>query len=135
MSTHAANAPDANKAKTASCRAIVVFRERVAIGSTGAPTQATVTTSKPPSNGYDDPGFTITRTSTGLYAITFPKGRRAWIDVRAISPAQTVTTWNLVAIDPEAGTASFTMLAGTNAAAATDPASGDALLIRVEVEV
>jgi len=88
----------------------------------------------PPSNGFDDPGFTISRTSAGLYAITFPKGRRAWIDVRAISPAQTVVGWNLVAIDSAAGTASFTMLAGTNAAAATDPASGDALLIRIEVE-
>jgi hypothetical protein len=45
-----------------------------------------------------------------------------------------VVGWNLVAIDSAAGTASFTMLAGTNAAAATDPASGDALLIRIEVE-
>jgi hypothetical protein len=132
MSTHAGQAPNAGLNNSKACRETVKFRESVAIGATGAPTQgATVTRSL----GYDDPGFTISRTSTGLYAITFPKGRRAWMNLTVVSPAKTIMTWCLLTLDAPTGVGTFNTLAGTNAAAVTDPASGDVLLITLEVEL
>ena len=102
----------------------VTLRAKVTIGATGAPTVA-----KSP-----DSGFAISRTSTGLYAITFPIGKNAWIDITRYSPANTVVGHTITALNAAAGTASFTTLAGTNAAAVTDPANGDALYITINVE-
>jgi hypothetical protein len=131
MSSHAGQAPNANKAKTASCRGVVVFRERVAIGTSGAATQAATVNGSP---GYDDPGFTCTKNGTGTYDLTYPKGRRVWIQLSLYSPSSTVVGWVITAMDATAGTATIKTLAGTNAAAATEPASGDLLLFTITVE-
>lgn len=102
----------------------VTLRALVTIGGTGAPT-----VSKSP-----DSGFAISRTSTGLYAITYPLCKNAWFDIALISPLATVVTSILVATNANAGTASFNTLAGTNAAAVTDPASGDVIQITIHAE-
>jgi hypothetical protein len=107
-------------------RDVVTFRESISIGSTGAPTFA--------SGNSDDPGVTIARTSTGLYALTYPKGKRVWIQITLVSPARTVVGAIVVAQDATAGTATFNTLAGTNAAAVTDPASGDVVQLTITVE-
>lgn len=118
------NQADSSHVRYRSCLSVVALHAIVNIGATGAPTVA-----KSP-----DAKFNCTRTSTGLYALTFPPGKNAWVHVSLLSAANTVVSWNLSALDANAGTASFRTLAGTNAAAVTDPANGDKLLIQIEVE-
>jgi hypothetical protein len=130
MSTHAGSASNAAITKSRSCRETVRFKAVVAIGSTGAPTQGATVNGDP---GYDDPAITVTRTSQGLYALTYPKGRRAFIRIGLYSPLLTVVGSVVTALSASAGTASFTTLAGSNAAAVTDPASGDVLYLDIEV--
>lgn len=132
--THAGQEPNANKAHVASCRAVVQYRERVAIGASGAASAATATTSKPSSLGYDTNGFSCTKNGTGTYDLVFPKCRRAFIQVTLYSPAKTVVGCVVTALDAAAGTATIKTLAGTNAAADTEPASGDALFISIDAE-
>jgi hypothetical protein len=109
-----------------SVRQVVELREIVSVGAAGAPTFA--------ANDSDDPAVTIALGATGTYNITFPAGKRAWIDVTLYSPAKTVVAWCISALNAGAGTATIKTLAGTNAAADTNPASGDKLYISVEVE-
>lgn len=112
------------------CRSVrerVEFLEIISIGTTGAPTIAA-------GNG-DDPKIAITRSGTGAYALVYPKGKRVWLKVTPVSPLLTVVNAVVTATDAAAGTATFTTVAGTNAAAATDPASGDTLQIEIKVEV
>ena len=129
MSTHA-NQSNCSANRASSVRDVVTFREIVSIGGTGAPYIS--------GDGYsgqsDDPGITISRTSAGLYALTYPKGKQAWITVDIISAALTVVGTVTTAKSATAGTASITTLAGSNAAAATDPANGDKLMITITVE-
>ena len=120
----------ASHVMASSARDVITFRERVAIGATGAASQGAAIGKSP---GYDT-AFTCTRASAGTYSLVFPIGKRAWINVALLSAASTVVTWVLTALDAAAGTATLVTLAGTNAAAATDPASGDALLITIDVE-
>lgn len=129
--THAGQEPNANKAHTASNRPIVCYRERVAIGASGAASQA-ATVGK--STGYDSNGFTCTKSNTGIYALVFPKCRRAFIQVTLYSPSKTVVGCVLTALDATAGTATLKTLAGSNAAAETEPASGDILFISLDLE-
>lgn len=78
----------------------------------------------------DDPGITIVRgASAGLYTITFPKGADAQgsLDVALISPAGTVKSFYVVALDLAAGTAS--VQTSNAAGAATDPTVNDSFII------
>lgn len=124
MSTHA-NQSNCSANRASSVRDVVTFRESISIGATGA-TFA--------SGNSDDPGITIARTSQGLYALTYPKGKRVWIQITLVSPLATVVTAIVVAQSATAGTATFNTLAGTNAAAVTDPASGDVVQLTITVE-
>ena len=124
MSTHA-NQSNCSANRASSVRDVVTFRESISIGTTGA-TFA--------SGNSDDPGITIARTSQGLYALTYPKGKRVWIQITLVSPLATVVTAIVVAQSATAGTATFNTLAGTNAAAVTDPASGDVVQLTITVE-
>ncbi len=123
MSTHA-NQANSSANRAASVRDVVTFREIITVGAIA--------------DGYlvasDDPAITITRTSAGLFALTYPKGKKAWIDITLLSPAATVVGCILTAIDATAGTASFNTLAGSNAAAVTDPAVADAFQVTITVE-
>lgn len=121
-----------NPVGTKTVRDVSTFYEVVAIGASGAASQD-ATTAK--STGYDCK-FTAAKdgSNAGVYLITFPKGKRAWIDVELYSPSLTVVGWVVTAKDAQAGTATIKTLAGTNAAAATEPASGDKLFITITVE-
>ena len=75
----------------------------------------------------DDPGITVAKNAgTGVYDITFPKAIAATVSVKALySPAATVKTWWLVALDASAGTAQIAI--GNGGGTATNPASADRL--------
>lgn len=102
----------------------VSLHARVAIGASGA-----ATTSRNP-----DSDFTCAKNGTGTYDLTFPASKNAWINLVLYSPALTVVTWVVTALDASAGTATIKTLAGTNAAAATEPASGDNLYFTIDLE-
>ena len=121
MASHAASAESSPLYSRASFP-VVAFRGIVDIGATGAPT-----VSRSP-----DAAFTVTRSAAGTYAITYPKGRRAWVEVSFLSAAKTVTNWLLTAIDATAGTAIIKTLVGMTD---TDPASGNKVFITIHVEV
>jgi len=129
--THAGQEPNANKAHTASNRPVVCYRERVNIGASGAASQA-ATVGK--STGYDSNGFTCTKSTTGVYAVVFPKCRRAFLSVTLYSPSLTVVGCVVTDLDATTGQATIKTLAGTNAAVATEPASGDVLYISLDLE-
>lgn len=82
----------------------------------------------------DDPGITVTKNTTGIYDITYPKGKQVWLTAELYSPSKTVVGHVWTAIDANAGTATLKTLAGTNAAADTEPASGDKIRLTIEVE-
>jgi hypothetical protein len=130
MSTHAGSAPNAGITKERSCREVVRFKSVVAIGASGAASQAACVQND---CGYDDPAFTCTKNGTGTYDLTFPKGKRAFVNLALYSPSLTVVTWAITALSASAGTATVKTLAGTNAAAATEPASGNILYFDIEV--
>lgn len=123
MAAHA-NQSDSSPQRRAGTVNTVSYHAIVAIGGTGAPT-----VSKSP-----DAAFTVTRTDTGIYALTYPKGKNVWITHGIYSPLLTVVGLVVTARDATAGTATIKTLAGTNAAAATDPASGDSLQLVIDVE-
>jgi hypothetical protein len=112
--------------RSSSVRDVVTFREIVSIGASGAATYT--------SGDSDDPGFTCAKNTTGIYDLTYPKGKRAWIHVSLQSASLTVVGCVTTARDANAGTATIKTLAGTNAAVATEPASGDKLMIEITVE-
>jgi hypothetical protein len=77
--------------------------------------------------------YSFTHGSTGVYAIIFPKCRDVKLSVaRLKSAALTVTGIVVTAYDAKAGTASITFVGG--AGVATDPASGDELLLCIELK-
>lgn len=91
----------------------------VDIGATGAPTVAD-----------SSRGVTITRTGAGAYTLAFlPATGGLGLKVRAIKTATIIAVTN-TAVDLTAGTA--TIVCRVGAGTATDPASGDKLLIEVE---
>lgn len=130
MSTHAGSAANASRALSRACREIVRFKADIAIGASGAASQAASVNGD---TGYDDNGITVTKNNTGIYDVTFPKGRRAFPKFTLYSPLLTVVGVVVTAMDATAGTMTFKTLAGTNAAAATEPASGDRVLLDLEV--
>lgn len=91
----------------------------VDIGATGAPTIA---------SGNGDPGISISRSGTGVYAVTFPKSRRATLQV---VPLMATPDDVVVTIDDDfsasAGTCTFTHFSAAGSAA--DPANGDRLFL------
>jgi len=95
---------------------------KVPIGATGA-----VGTYTP-----DAPDFTVARASAGTYTLGYPTGKDAQIDVSIVSAAGTVVTAQLTAQDATAGSA--TLVTRAFGGAATDPASGDVLRIRISVK-
>lgn len=98
---------------------LYILTAEVNIGSTGAPTIA---------SGNGDPDITITRTGTGAYSLTFPKSRRAVVQV---IPAMATPDDVAVVVDDDldatAGTATFVHFSAAGSAA--DPANGDRLFI------
>lgn len=123
MASHA-NQSDSSPARAASCLNIVRYHARVTIGATGAPTIAK----------NSDPGITISRSAAGAYSVTYPKGKTAFPNVQLLSPAKTVVTSPLLTNSATAGTCTLKTLGGTNAAADTDPASGDEIHLTIDVE-
>lgn len=80
-----------------------------------------------------DAPIDVTRDSTGTYSITYPKSADCEVRVGIMSAAGTVVTANPTACDGTAGTATF--VTRNAAGSATDPASGDVLLIFVKSRV
>jgi hypothetical protein len=112
--------------RMSSIRDVVTLLEKVSIGASGAATYT--------SGDSDHPDFSCTKNGTGTYDLTYPSGKRAWIDVDLYSPSKTVVGSVITAKSASAGTATIKTLAGTNAAADTEPASGDKLYLRITVE-
>lgn len=100
---------------------------RVAIGAAGAVVS--------PLQFQDDPAMTVTHGSTGVYALTFPPGAdgNGQLDVTVVSPAGTVKGFWCTAFAPNSGTASITISNG--AGVATDPASGDVVMIALTLSM
>lgn len=105
----------------------------VAIGATGAPTLDAANSSK---------GVTISRTSTGLYAVTFPlRGKGIVFMGGSIQNDDTTPTANDGRVATGAGT--FNLSAGTgniittteNGGTVADPTSGAILYFKLEVRV
>lgn len=80
----------------------------ITIGATGAPTIES-----------GPPGVSISRTSTGLYALAFPTAILV-VPSYGIIKSATITTIRGTAISQSAGTASFTTLAGDGTALTID---------------
>ena len=80
-----------------------------------------------------DAPIDVTRDSTGVYSITFPKAADACVRVAIVSPLSTVIHASVTATDGQAGTASFTT--SPTGGTATDPASGDVLRIFIKARV
>jgi len=75
----------------------------------------------------DDPAVGCTRTTTGVYALTFPKSPGGRIFIQLFSPLGTVVSAPLIAMDFAAGTASFNT--ETDAGTPADPANGDKIQV------
>jgi hypothetical protein len=78
-----------------------------------------------------DAGISASRSGTGTYDLVYPACVRASVHVELVSPLKTVVTKVVTAKSATAGTAEIKTLAGTNAAANTDPASGDILTVTI----
>lgn len=106
-----------------SAAGLYILTAEVDIGATGAPTIAA---------GNGDPGISITRSNTGIYALVFPKARRAVVQV---IPAMATPDDVAVVVDDDlsasAGTCTFTHFSAAGAAA--DPASGDRLFVVIHL--
>lgn len=76
-----------------------------------------------------DPGFTVTRDSQGTYSITFPPCSSCVVECIPVSATPTIISTVCTAKSATSGTATFET--HNEAAAATDPASGDTLQFRV----
>jgi hypothetical protein len=100
-----------------------VLRTTVTIGATGAV-----------SDHDGDNGIVLARTGTGTYSVAYPACPKASILVNLVSPSKTVVTSVLTAKSSTAGTATLKTLAGTNAAADTDPASGDLIEVAITAQ-
>jgi hypothetical protein len=110
----------------------VVYRATVDIGAAGAASFGA--SSGVAKGGKDDPGITATLNGTGTYDLTYPKGKNVWIHATLKSAALTVVGVVVTAVSATAGTATIKTLAGTNAAVATNPANGDAIMLEIAVE-
>ena len=130
MSKQARGAANASRQKGYDCREVVIFRANVAIGASGAASPASTVNGD---QGYDDNAITVTKNTTGVYDVTFPKGRRVFVSITLYSPLKTVVTSVVTAKSATAGTLTFKTLAGTNASAETEPASGDELFLSIAV--
>lgn len=75
------------------------------------------------SQDVPDPGITFTRSSAGVYAVTFPACKKIRLFGSVLSAALTVVGVVVTALDATAGTATITVVNG--AGAATDPATGN----------
>ena len=93
-----------------------IAQARCAIGATGAVGTTT-----------GQVGFT--RASAGNYTLVYPASKYAHILVSIISPLGTVRDAYVSAQDAPAGTA--TIICGNAAGTATDPASGDILMLTI----
>jgi len=94
----------------------------VDIGASGAPTL---------SSALSDPGISIVRDSAGTYTVTFPAvPARAFPSIAVVSATPTIISTAITVFSPSTGTLTFET--HNEAAAATDPASGDDILIRIE---
>lgn len=80
----------------------------------------------------DDPAFTAANAGAGLFSLTFPKCVRAYITALLVSPASTVKQVYLTALNASAGTA--TLGTSSGAGAATNPASGDLILLSYDLD-
>ena len=80
-----------------------------------------------------DQGWTVTRTSAGLYALVFPivsSNARAVLKAGILlSTATTIDRVIVTAYAPTSGTASITCVTGSDTA--TDPANGDKLWVEL----
>lgn len=84
------------------------------IGATGAPT----------AQSYNSPEFTITRSSAGIYTLTFPKSYLAVPPIISLV-TDTVVSSKTTAFDAQAGTATIELMDA--AGAAVEAANGDEL--------
>jgi hypothetical protein len=78
-----------------------------------------------------DAGITLAKNATGVYDVVFPACPKAKLHVTLKSAAKTVVGSVVLAKDAGAGTAQIATLAGTNAAANTEPADGDVITVTV----
>lgn len=93
---------------------------KIPIGATGA--VGTLT--------KDDPDITVTRSATGTYDVTFPKGQDIHVNVSWKST--TLIGWRLNAYDATAGTFTVKTLAeSAGTIAVTDPGNGDDLFLEI----
>ena len=109
--------------QAASASSYIDFHAVVNIGATGAPTVA-----------YKDaPCTSVTRTGTGAYTLTFPKGKYGIVAVTLVSPAGTVRNAYLLTVGMSGATGVSTITTVNAAGAATDPASGDVMYLEFKV--
>lgn len=102
-------------------RALTKQWARVTIGGSGVATVAASSS-----------GFTCVRASAGVYTVGFRAGLDGLVpDVSIKSAAPTIFGWQWTAFDATAGTG--TLRFNNAAGAATDPASGDVLGIKVDI--
>lgn len=100
---------------------VVTCWAHVDIGATGAPTL---------SSSLSDPNISIVRNSTGNYTVTFPAvPARAFPSIAIVTASPTIISNAITAFSPTAGTLTF--VCHNEAATATDPASGDDILVMI----
>jgi hypothetical protein len=111
---------------------VVPLYWKVTIGATGAPTLVSADSS---------PDVTITRTSAGLYAITFPSGGRSKVfsggSIENDDTSPTAADARIVSdavINVTAGTGNILTTAGDDGDVA-DPTSGTTLFYKLEIRV
>jgi hypothetical protein len=119
-----ANEQDTSPARNASARSLCRFIKVITIGATGA--VGAIDTEKV----YGG----ITRTSAGLYALTFPKGRNAFIQAYIIAAGTPVVLPMAYPQSVNAGAGTANILFTNASFAATDPANGDKIQLIIEVE-
>lgn len=94
----------------------------VDIGASGAPTL---------SSALSDPNISIVRDGAGTYTVTFPAvPARAFPTIAVVSATPTIISVAITAFAPTTGTLTFET--HSEAAVATDPASGDDILIKID---
>jgi hypothetical protein len=108
-------------------RSTIVARCKFLFGASGAvvASGSATTASKVP-----DPAFTLTKSATGVYTVTMPPGVEVDIQMGIYSPLRTVWSVVVTALDSAAGTATISFSGGTTDVAATEPASGDYVVMR-----
>ena len=100
---------------------VVTCWAHVDIGASGAPTL---------SAALSDPGISIVRDSAGTYTVTVPAvPARCVPHIAVVSATPTIISHAITAWAPSTGTLTFET--HNEAAAATDPASGDDIIIQI----